>query len=121
MSNLRHVPITPPRVNFIDPRTGNVSREWYMFFLSMFQSQGGSTISLDDVQKGAPAVSVDELNVAISNLSQNLTSPNEGWIEQIAELQKQMESLSIQSNGILDQITELQKQVQDLSIQPNHI
>jgi hypothetical protein len=28
--------ITPPRVPFLDPKTGLVSREWYRFFLSLF-------------------------------------------------------------------------------------
>lgn len=28
--------ITPPRVAFLDPRTGAVSREWYLFFLSLY-------------------------------------------------------------------------------------
>jgi len=27
--------LTPPRVDFIDPRTGAISREWYRFFLSL--------------------------------------------------------------------------------------
>ena len=27
--------ITPPRVEFIDPRSGAISREWYRFFLSL--------------------------------------------------------------------------------------
>jgi hypothetical protein len=27
--------LTPPRVEFIDPRTGAISREWYRFFLSL--------------------------------------------------------------------------------------
>ena len=30
------VPITPPRVPLVDPRTGDVSREWYRFFFSLF-------------------------------------------------------------------------------------
>lgn len=30
-------PITPPRVPIIDPRTNQISREWYMFFLSLFR------------------------------------------------------------------------------------
>ena len=28
--------ITPPRVPFLGPKTGLVSREWYRFFLSLF-------------------------------------------------------------------------------------
>lgn len=27
--------LTPPRVDFLDPRTGAISREWYRFFLSL--------------------------------------------------------------------------------------
>lgn len=27
--------LTPPRVEFLDPRTGAISREWYRFFLSL--------------------------------------------------------------------------------------
>lgn len=45
--------ITPPRVAFLDPRTGAVSREWYMFFLSLFKLTGGgqTTITLEDLQR----------------------------------------------------------------------
>lgn len=35
--------ITPPRVDFLDPRTGKISREWYMFLLSLFNLTGGGT------------------------------------------------------------------------------
>ena len=38
-----NVPITPPRVPVIDPRTGNVSREWYQFFLSLYTITGSAT------------------------------------------------------------------------------
>jgi hypothetical protein len=31
-------PITPPRVPFIDARTGLIDRAWYMFFLSLFDA-----------------------------------------------------------------------------------
>lgn len=48
--------ITPPRVAFLDPRTGAVSREWYLFFLSLYDLTGGgtSTVSLEDIQLGPP-------------------------------------------------------------------
>lgn len=32
--------MTPPRVAFIDPRTGSISREWYRFFLSLWTATG---------------------------------------------------------------------------------
>lgn len=47
--------ITPPRVPLTDPRTGLIAREWYLFFLSLFNQTGQSAVSLEDVQKGPPA------------------------------------------------------------------
>lgn len=95
-----NVPITPPRVAFLDPRTGNISREWYIFFLSLFQLTSGSSVSLDDLQKGSSSTDL--------------------LLAQIAELEKQVQELSVQSetDSLLAQIAELQKQVQDLSLQP---
>ena len=36
--NATPTPITPPRVPLLDERTGLISRQWYLFFLSLFQS-----------------------------------------------------------------------------------
>ena len=113
-----NVPITPPRVSFIDPRSGNVSREWYLFFLSLFQLTGGSNVSLDDVQKGPPALTVDEINNLVDKASANIDPSQDGLLAQIAELQKQINDLSEQPASVIDQIAELQKQVNDLSEQP---
>lgn len=109
MPNPLNVPITPPRVAFIDPRTGNVSREWYLFFLSLFQSQGGSSISLDDVQKGPPMLTVDEINVIVDKASENLRPSTESTIEQIAELRKQIEALEVQVRPELGTMSQLQQ------------
>jgi hypothetical protein len=48
--------ITPPRVAFLDSRSGFVSREWYQFFLTLFQLTGGGAnyASLTDLQLGPP-------------------------------------------------------------------
>jgi len=96
MPNPLNVPITPPRVAFIDPRSGTVSREWYMFFLSLFQLTGGSSVSLDDVQKGPPMLTVDEINVIINRAAGDITPSQDGLLAQIAELQKQVEALAVQ-------------------------
>ena len=120
MPNPINVPITPPRVAFIDPRSGTVSREWYLFFLSLFQSQGGSSISLDDVQKGPPSLTIDEINHAINKASENLAPSQDGLLAQITELQKEV--LGLQSapsqNDLLAQIAELQKEIQALQVAP---
>lgn len=113
-----NVPITPPRVSFIDPRSGNVSREWYLFFLSLFQLTGGSNVSLDDVQKGPPALTVDEINNLVDKASANIDPSQDGLLAQIAELQKQVNDLSEQPASLIDQIAELQKQVEGLQMTP---
>ena len=41
---------TPPRVAFLDPRTGVISREWYAFFNALFERTGGNdALSNDDL------------------------------------------------------------------------
>ena len=46
------------RVEFIDPRTGLMSREWYRFFLNLFNLTGGgnNAASLDDLQLAPPSI-----------------------------------------------------------------
>ena len=48
--------ITSSRVDFIDSRTGLMSREWYLFFLNLFTltGSGGNATSLDDLQLSPP-------------------------------------------------------------------
>lgn len=111
MPNPINVPITPPRVAFIDPRSGNVSREWYLFFLSLFQLTGGSNVTLDDVQKGPPALTVDEINHSINKVSENLAPSQDGLLAQIAELQKQVDALAV----LPAQITAMLSQLADVS------
>ena len=52
--NITNIPSN--RVEFIDPRTGLVSREWYRFFLNLFNlaGAGGNQTSLDELQIGPP-------------------------------------------------------------------
>jgi hypothetical protein len=52
--NITQIPSN--RVEIIDSRTGMVSREWYRFFLNLFNlaGSGGNQTSLDDLQIGPP-------------------------------------------------------------------
>jgi hypothetical protein len=63
--------ITPPRVAFLDPRTGAVSREWYLFFLSLYNLTGSGTsvVSLDDIQR-SPVVPIESVEAALGALAQ---------------------------------------------------
>lgn len=58
--NVTNIPSN--RVDFIDPRTGLVSREWYRFFVNLFNlsGAGGNQTSLDDLQVGPPPQPVSE-------------------------------------------------------------
>lgn len=50
--------IPAPRVDFIDPRTGLMAREWYRFFFNLFNLTGSGTndTSLTDLQIGPPPI-----------------------------------------------------------------
>ena len=119
MLNPLNVQITPPRVPFIDQRSGNISREWYLFFLSLFRSQGGSSVSLDDVQKGPPAATLDNINTTCCN--NEFASVNNEQIDQTAELQKQIEGFAQQPFNGIDQSAELQKQIEGFAQQPLNV
>lgn len=89
--------ITPPRVPLIDERTGLISREWYRFFLNLFNLTGGgsNTASLIDLQLGPPAPQQEDLTDIIIDVEAIKVQPTEESAnEQIAELQKQVEGLA---------------------------
>ena len=102
-------PITPPRVAFLDPRTGNVSREWYLFFLSLFQLTGGSNVSLGDVQKGPPPVTVDEINQTIDSRGNDLEPSQAELVAQIAELVQQVQDIQAKPEPELGTMSSVQQ------------
>ena len=54
-NNITNIPSS--RVELIDPRTGLMSRQWYRFFLNLFDltGSGNNITSLDDLQVGPPS------------------------------------------------------------------
>ena len=85
--------ITPPRVPLTDPRTGLISREWYLFLLSLFNQTGQSTVSLEDVQKGPPAEPVDT-NALLTQVSLNADSSS-ALLSQYAQLATNVQALAL--------------------------
>ena len=122
MANITLTNITPPRVPLTDQRTGLISREWYRFFLNLFELTGGgqNTTSLTDLQVGPPFPTqedITEINVNIESLEKQ---PNEqSALEQIAELTKDVEGLEKQPSveTLIGLVAELQKQIQGLETQ----
>jgi hypothetical protein len=125
-SPLNVTTIPAPRTPLTDPATGLLSREWYRFFLNLFNLTGGGSnpTSLEDLQIGPPFATVDEITNSTDIKIQGFaTSPSQdALLAQIAELQKQVQAteLNAQSlfNFLLSQLTQLSKQVDGLESQP---
>ena len=105
--NITNIPA--PRTPLTDPVTGLLSREWYRFFLNLFNLTGGGTnpISLEDLQLGPPFATVDEITNSTDIKIQGFaTSPSQdALLAQIAELQKQVDALQSQPQVDISAIT----------------
>jgi len=126
--------ITPPRVPFTDLRTGLISREWYRFFLSLFNLTGGgtNTVTLVDLQLGPADQQQDEQRLyALTNQLETLppvvpvvlpddpSRLSDGLSDQVSEIQKQLDALWSTVNGYpVDQLCEVQKQIDALNVTP---
>jgi hypothetical protein len=78
-TNITSIPSS--RVDFIDQRTGLMSREWYRFFLNLFNltGAGNNPTSLDDLQVGPPTAAPENAfgtvtSVQVSGGSTGLTT-----------------------------------------------
>jgi hypothetical protein len=85
--------ITPPRVPLMDPRNGLISREWYLFFLSLFNQTGGSLVSLEDIQKGPPSQDLD-ISALLAQASLNAESSS-ALLSQYAQLATDVQALAL--------------------------
>ena len=92
MANVDLTNITPPRVPLTDQRTGLISREWYRFFLNLFELTGGgkNTVSLTDLQLGPPPLTQEDL----ANINADVQAQDYA-LDQIAEMQKQIQALQL--------------------------
>ena len=125
-SPLNVTTIPAPRTPLTDPNTGLLSREWYRFFLNLFDltGAGSSPTSLTDLQVGPPFATVDEVNNSTDIKIQGFaTSPSQdGLLAQIAELQKQVQTAELSAeaatNALQAQIINLSTDVQALASAP---
>ena len=68
--------IVEPRVDFIDPRTGKISREWYLFLQGLYFRAGGANgQSTEDLAISMPDdAGVEEIKADSYQLRDELTS-----------------------------------------------
>jgi hypothetical protein len=120
-SPLNVTKLPAPRVALIDPTTGLVSREWYRFFLNLFEltGSGSNPTSIDELQIGPPNNDQFVLNLQNTTDVQTNDSP---LLSDIAELQKQVQAaeLSAESavNALQAQIMQLTQGIQALAVAP---
>lgn len=64
--NITQIPA--PRVPLLDPRTGQISREWFRFFNNQFQLTGGGTtgITLNDLELAPYSDAATEAELAVT-------------------------------------------------------
>lgn len=78
--------ITPPRVPLLDPTTNTMTREWYRFFLSLFQTVQDSGSTAGDITVSPQSIPDAEINVEFDALA---NSPQSF----INEMQQQLDTL----------------------------
>jgi hypothetical protein len=114
--NATPTPITPPRVPLIDPRTGLIDRAWYLFFLSL---QDIATSVVDDVVGPSADALLASYDAALQALAQEVeTQPPP--VNLSAELIKQIEAAGLIDccSALVSQVAEMQKQLEALSLLP---
>lgn len=100
-------PITPPRVAFFDERTGLISREWYMFFLGLFQQ---ASIAYDALT-GPQATDQSGQIAAAAQIAQ-LAAQN--YVDQLDSAQNTQ--LAAMMSAIQADVATLQTSVQGLAL-----
>jgi hypothetical protein len=75
LNNITQIPA--PRVPVIDANTGLMSREWYRFFVNLFDltGDGSNTTSLTDLQVGPPSLDGFAASITFSDLAPPIPTP----------------------------------------------
>lgn len=86
--------IPAPRVPLIDERTGQISREWYRFFLNLFDltGAGSNPTSIDELQLGPP--NNDQFVLDLQKIADAQTNDSP-LVSDVAEMEKQIQQLEV--------------------------
>ncbi len=117
LSNLTN--ITPPRVPFLDARTGLISREWYLFLFSQFTQSKTLTIDNTLNQEALAILTAEnEANqTAIADLTVSLQNTQNELDATQAELNATQTELGLSQQPAFDP-TDLQNSIQALELAP---
>jgi hypothetical protein len=121
VSPLNVTKLPAPRVALIDPTTGLISREWYRFFLNLFEltGSGSNPTSIDELQIGPP--NNDQFVLDLQNITDAQTNDSP-LLSDIAELQKQVQAAELSAESAVSalqaQIMQLTQDIQALAVAP---
>lgn len=114
----RPTPITPPYVPLIDPRTGQVDRAWYMFFLSLFNITQ-TVAAVENVGPDAPTQIAAVMAALAAAQQEAQTQPRDGLEQYQPMLDSIAQRLDTQpTNASVDQIAQLVTELQALALTP---
>jgi hypothetical protein len=86
--------ITPPRVEFIDQRSGAISREWYRFFLSLRNATENNQSEVELAPNTASLIAT--YDAMLETLTQTTeTQPSGASESDIAVIQSQLQALAL--------------------------
>jgi len=114
IQNLTQIPA--PRVPLIDERSGLMSREWYRFFINLFNltGNGSNVTSLTDLQIGPPAQSWQEM---VPNSDATVQPPI--GVEALAQIAALVSDAQPTTNSeIIAQLATLANEVEAALLQP---
>jgi hypothetical protein len=113
--------LLPPRVPLVDPKTGYMSRDWYMFFQQLYDRVGGATgpstteLASDLLDDGGAAGLAAQIFTAVDEYRQQPSTPLPliagDQSNEVAGLREQVATLATQLNGAQSAICQLSSQV----------
>lgn len=113
----------PPRVSLVDPKTGMVSREWYLFFQGVFNRVGGASgeSTTDIVASLFEDAGSSETNAMVFGLEQVVgqysvptlvDAPQD--ISPAAQQLTQIDNITAELSTLQDRMTELVKELDSI-------
>ena len=109
--------LTPPRVAFIDERSGAISREWYRFFLSLLTA---TQTNQDEVELAPDAISLlATYDAMLAELAQATESAPDCCVSGEAVLASDIQGLASTPLGAtVSALAAVQSEVQALALSP---
>jgi hypothetical protein len=107
----------PLRVPLVDPRTGLMAREWYLFFQALWLRSGGTDAPTSDdlLQNSAEGIGTSDLQALLLSGDQGLAQ-EPTLNPHIAE---NLEWLTLQVSSLNAALAEVLKQLQDIKLAIN--